>query len=387
MLGGCGSSATVVKSEARPAGGITNALSRALAFATEKKDNSSNKKIHPSKVTSYPSLPDDSDDPRARRFIREYAYEQRDTMKQYLARAEEYLPMVQEICREHGVPEDMAYLFILESGANPEARSPANALGMWQFMPATARNYGLRVDSHVDERLDPSKSTEAAMLYLKDLYGMFGCWRLALSAYNSGENKLNRVLCAEDASEYDEVCSSRKLKRETREFFPRFQAVAMIAKNPKKFGFAPLNLKPPEKDFELVQVDGSYRLEDLAWAAGVPCQEVVDLNPALFRGVTPPDGTQYGIRVPKGKKTVMASKLKEISEEDDSEHTVHVVDRGDSISRILKRYRINRAQLVDLNPDVNLRRALPRGAKLLVPVTKKTPAKKSRNREELSMLK
>ena len=109
--------------------------------------------------------------------------------------------MAKTIAAQSGVPEDIAYLFMLESGANTQARSPANALGMWQFMPATARSYGLRVDSWVDERLDPARSTEAAMLYLKDLYGMFGCWRLALSAYNSGENKLNRVLCQEDAAE------------------------------------------------------------------------------------------------------------------------------------------------------------------------------------------
>ena len=140
-------------------------------------------------------------------------------MRKYLARAVNYLPMVHEVAREHGLPEDIGYLFMLESGANPEARSPANALGMWQFMPATARSYGLRVDRWVDERLDPRRSTEAAMLYLKDLYGMFGCWRLALSAYNSGENKLNKVLCAEDASEYDEICSSRKTQtRDTRVF-------------------------------------------------------------------------------------------------------------------------------------------------------------------------
>ncbi len=115
-------------------------------------------------------------------------------MKRYLARAENHLPMVKSIANEHGLPQDLAYLLLLESGGNPEARSPANALGMWQFMPATARSYGLRVDSWVDDRLDPNKSTKAAMLYLKDLYGMFGCWRLALSAFTIPA-RINSIKC------------------------------------------------------------------------------------------------------------------------------------------------------------------------------------------------
>ncbi len=196
LLGGCGASTCVVKKDVEYRPAVANAFSRAISVGTGTKK-------HPvAKLTTYPPLPTDEDSTRVRKFIREYAYGQRETMKRYLANAAEYLPTVKATTKENGLPDDMAYLVMLESGANPEARSPANALGMWQFMPATARSYGLRVDSWVDERLDPQKSTKAAMLYLKELYGMFGCWRLALSAYNSGENKLNKVLCQEDASEY-----------------------------------------------------------------------------------------------------------------------------------------------------------------------------------------
>ena len=294
--------------------------------------------------------------------------------------------MVRQVCRDQNLPEDIAYLFMLESGANPEARSPANALGMWQFMPATARSYGLRVDSCVDERLDPKKSTKAAMLYLKDLYGMFGCWRLALSAYNSGENKLNKVLCAEDASEYDEICSSKRLKRETREFFPRFQALAIIAKNPNRFGFAPLKQHPSKKEFDLVAVSGRYALKDLAWAIGVPYNRLADLNPALFRGFTPATGPPLKLRVPKGRREVLASKLDEVPRIDNKQQVVHVVHRGESLARILKRYHIDKAQLANLNPDVNLRRSLRRGEKLIVPVSRKEGRKKGRKSEQLSLL-
>lgn len=170
-LGGCGATSSLVK-KASPSK-LASFLSPASHGGSKPK-----KKVAP-KPSKFPPIPFDEDGPRVRRFIRDYAYKNRETMKRYLARAEAYLPMVTNAAQEHGLPEEVSYLFMLESGADPEARSPANALGMWQFMPATARSYGLRVDSWVDERLDPEKSTHAAMLYLKDLYGMFGCWRLA----------------------------------------------------------------------------------------------------------------------------------------------------------------------------------------------------------------
>lgn len=387
ILGGCSSTAPLVKSDSPSGGSVANAFTKAFAAVTGKaKTPQAKKKSVETKVTSYPGLPNDANAPRVRRFVRHYAYAQRESMKKYLARAVHYMPMVQEVAREHGLPEDIGYLFMLESGANPEARSPANALGMWQFMPATARSYGLRVDRWVDERLDPRRSTEAAMLYLKDLYGMFGCWRLALSAYNSGENKLNKVLCAEDASEYDEICSSKRLKRETREFFPRFQAMALIAKTPKKYGFASQRVKARPKSHEIVEVDRSHSLKELAWVMGVPHQRLVDINPALFRGVTPPSGPPYRLRVPKGRKKILARKLKYLPEQNGKSHIVHVVHKGDSVSRILRRYRVSKSQLVNLNPDVNLRRSLRTGARILIPVSKKKPSRKSPKGGRLSML-
>jgi len=345
---------------------LANAFSRAIALGHEPK-----KAVH-AKPETYPGVPTDDTDPRVRRFIREYAYNQRETMRTYLARAQDYLPMVKAIARENEVPGDLAYLFLLESGANPEARSPANALGMWQFMPDTARSYGLRVDSWVDERLDPKKSTKAAVLYLKDLYGMFGCWRLALSAYNSGENKLNQVLCQEDAEEYDEICSSRRLKRETKEFFPRFQAIAHIARNPEKYGFQSLKDKAEAPREEFVSVQGTYPLRTLAEAIGVPPKTLGQLNPGLLRDTTPGHGQPYALRVPLGKRQVLAEKLKDLQPEvqEQQEQVVHVVHKGDNVGRICKRYGIQRSRLAELNPDVNLRRRLRQGAKLVVPVHK-----------------
>jgi len=378
-LAGCGRTAGVVKENLDFKPMVCNAFSRAIAFGTGKKI------ACPPKATSFPDLPRDESDPRVRKFVSEYAYQQRETMKTYLARAREYLPMVKTVAKEKGLPEDVAYLFVLESGANPEARSPANALGMWQFMPSTARSYGLRVDSWIDERLDPWKSTKAAMLYLKDLYGMFGCWRLAMSAYNSGENKLNKVLCQEDASEYSEICSSRRLKKETREFFPRFQAIAAIARNPGKYGFAKLDGGAPDDRHELVTVDGSYSLEALARGMDVPYDRLAELNPALVRGATPAEGPPYSLRIPLGKKEVLVAKLRELPEVTVKKSTVHVVGKGDNLAKIAKRYQVRKAQLAELNPDVNFHRRLRQGSRILVPVSK-IQTKKTTKRDRFSWL-
>ncbi len=379
LLSGCGSTKSLVKKSLDP-GSIVSKLKADFGNRTKK-----SKPV--AKSGSYPPLPLEEDGPRVRRFIRHYAYQQRGTMRRYLARAEEYLPMVSRVAQENGLPKEVAYLFLLESGANPDARSPANALGMWQFMPATARSYGLRVDSWVDERLDPEKSTRAAMVYLKDLYGMFGCWRLALSAYNSGENKLNRVLCQEDANEYDEICSSRRLKKETREFWPKFQAIARIARNPRKYGFLPLRIRPRRDRFEEVEVRGCYSLKTLAQLAGLLEDELKELNPALLRRMTPPTGLAYRVRVPRQKKRILVARLERAPKDAPKGQVVHVVHKGDSVWKLVRRYRVTRAQLASFNPDVNLSRKLRRGERLVIPVQKKKRQRtRSRKRKRLSSL-
>jgi membrane-bound lytic murein transglycosylase D len=239
----------------------------------------------------------------------------------------------------------------------------------------------------VDERLDPEKSTRAAMLYLKDLYGMFGCWRLALSAYNSGENKLNKVLCQEDANEYEEICSSRRLKKETREFWPRFQAIAQIAMSPRKYGFSTLpRTRHRSSKTEIITVRGTYALDTLAELVDVPGEELSEMNPSLLRGMTPGKPPFYSVRLPAGKRTALARSLYRTPKDRAGKHIVHVVNRGDSLRKILRRYRIDRAQLASLNPDVNFRRALRRGSRIIIPINQSTAHRQSRKRQRLSRL-
>lgn len=373
-VSGCSSKNGLLKAGSENTQSFANAFTRALNLGVDK--------LKPGRVKTgaYPDIPLEENDPRVRKFVREYAYERRESTRNYLAQAEPYLPMVKKVVHDNGLPTSLAYLFLLESGANPDARSPANALGMWQFMPATARSYGLRVDSYVDERLDPEKSTKAALLYLKDLYGMFGCWRLALSAYNSGENKLNKVLCQEDATEYEEICSSRKLRKETREFLPRFQAITIIAKNPSKYGFPELRENFDHESSEYLTMEGSYKLEDLARTLGETNDKLTDFNPSLVRGVTPPEGPAFPLRIPAGKKPVLLAGLKGLRPLNQARQSYHVVTRGDTLKSILKKYSANKDQLAGLNPDVNLNRKLTIGHRLVIP----TVARRTNNTSEVS---
>ncbi len=375
-LSGCSSRNGLMKTGIENGQSVTNAFSRALAFGADR--------LKPSraKAGDYPDVPLEEADPRVQKFIREYAYEKRASTRNYLTQAEPYLPMVKKVVKDNGLPTELSYLFLLESGADPEARSPANALGMWQFMPATARSYGLRVDSYVDERLDPEKSTKAALLYLKDLYGMFGCWRLALSAYNSGENKLNKVLCQEDATEYDDICSSKKLRKETREFLPRFQALTIIAKNPVKYGFGKLNENIEQETAEYVTVEGSYKLGEIARALGETDDKLTDFNPALVRGVTPPDGPSFPLRIPAGKKQILLASLKRLKQDAQPKPVYHVVSRGDTLKGILKKYGATKDKLAGLNPDVNLNRKLVKGHRLVIPTT----SRRNENVSEVSSI-
>jgi len=376
-LSGCASSAKVLKGKLDYRPEISNAFSHAIAIGPF------GRKTDVVKKAAFPPLPNEENTPRVRAFIRKYAYEDRSTTKAYLSSLGPYLPMLKKQARDNGLPEEVSYLVMLESGSDPEARSPANALGMWQFMPATARSYGLRVDRWVDERLDPAKSTKAAMIYLKDLYGTFGCWRLAISAYNSGENKLNRVLCQEDAQEYHEICSSPSLKRETKEFFPKFLALTTIAKNREKYGFAPIPEIHQDEKTEQVSIRGSYSLETLATAAGTDEDSLARLNPSLVRGMTPPQGAPHSLRLPVGTRSILLSNLDKMPEDKAKTHVTHVVTRGDNVLRILKRYKVSKTQLAKANPDLNLRRKLPQGAKIVVPL-EKTPNKKQASTGRIS---
>jgi soluble lytic murein transglycosylase-like protein len=166
-----------------------------------------------------------------------FSRERKDVVRRWLARSTRYLPMVKEIFQEYGLPEDLAYLAMVESGFNPDAASPAGAVGMWQFIKGTGLRYGLVVDGQADERRDPVKSTHAAARYLTDLYKQFGSWYLAAASYNCGERRVQQELRKTNLKNFWELSANRCLPSETKNYVPQMIAATIIAKNPEKFGF------------------------------------------------------------------------------------------------------------------------------------------------------
>ncbi|HXF91787.1 MAG TPA: transglycosylase SLT domain-containing protein [Nitrospiraceae bacterium] len=277
----------------------------------------------------------------------------RDRFEKWLLRLGKYKPLVERIFSEFDLPSDLVYLSLVESGFNPHAYSRARATGPWQFMKGTAKLYGLRVDQYVDERRDPIKSTVAAARYLKDLYDLFGSWPLAMAAYNAGEGKVLRALQKAQAESFKEISRTTLIRRETKEYVPRFMAATIIAKNPDRYGF-PLEEVTPHR-FEEVVVRRPIHFRAISNVTGIPYQELKNLNPELRRDATPPDDAEYHLKVPAGMKEkverlldriptykhapiIAKSKRNRIDFESAKVYRVRV---GDTLEKIAKRFRIS----------------------------------------------
>jgi membrane-bound lytic murein transglycosylase D len=230
-------------------------------------------------------------------FMDRYTGDRRAIVSAWFDRSTRYLDMIRETFRARGLPEDLAFVAMIESGFNPKAVSRAGAKGMWQFMAATARRYGLRVDQWVDERYDPVKSTSAAAAYLSDLYTLFGSWALAKAGYNAGEVKVARAMRLTGTSDFWELARSRFLRQETKDYVPAIHAVTVIGRDPSRYGFEFGTGDSPVTDS--VPVPGRTNLQGLAAKSGIPFETLRALNPVLIRATTPP-GAPYELRVPDG---------------------------------------------------------------------------------------
>lgn len=178
-------------------------------------------------------------------YIIYFSTERKGFTKRSLARSNRYLPMIKEVFREYGLPEDLAYLAMVESGFNPQASSPAGARGMWQFIKGTGLRYGLVINGNVDERLNPEKSTQAAARYLLDLYKQFGSWYLAAASYNCGERRVEKELKKSNYRNFWQLSANKCIPGETRNYVPQMIAATIIARNPQKFGFTGVPYQSP----------------------------------------------------------------------------------------------------------------------------------------------
>lgn len=262
----------------------------------------------------------------------------------WLERSGRYERLVRDILREKGVPEDLVYLAMIESGFNPRARSYAKAVGMWQFISATGRYYGLRNDWWFDERRDIIKSTHAAAHHLLDLYERFGDWYLALAGYNCNPKRVEANIRRYKTRDFWQL---KGLPRQTKNYVPTFLAATIIAKNPRKFGFFVEKMPPVEMD--IVQLSESVDLNVIAKITGNSYEEIKDLNPAVLHWVTPDGVKDFNIYLPKGKKDIFLAEYSKISDSEKRSWVRHRIERGETLSTIARKYNTSIAVLKSTN--------------------------------------
>ncbi len=273
----------------------------------------------------------------------------REHFEKWLVRSGRYVPMMREILREHGLPQDLVYLALIESGFNPKAFSRARASGPWQFISPTGKKYGLRINRWIDERRDPVKSTHAAAKYLKDLYGMFKTWPLAMASYNAGEGRIRRALRKTRTKDFWELRKTRRIHRETRNYVPKFMAAILIAKDPEKYGFQVEYDKPLPHE-EVIIRQPAY-LSSIAKASSISVKELKAFNPELKRSITPPNLSTYHLKLPVGKKGRF---LANFSPEKEKKVVIgktfkHRVRRGETVSSIALKYGVSMQALFVAN--------------------------------------
>jgi membrane-bound lytic murein transglycosylase D len=302
---------------------------------------------------------------RVLRYVEMFQGRLREFLAEGLARGAQYLPMIQNVFRAEGLPLDLAYVPLIESAFKPTALSRAKAKGVWQFMSGTGIENGLRQDWYIDERSDPEKATLAAAKYFKTLYRMFDDWHLAMASYNGGPGRMQRAIKASRRTDFWSLtATSRYLPRETREYVPMILAAVIIAKNPAKYGF---DVPPPAAPLtETVEVRAAVDLRRVAEWAAVPVEEIQRLNPELRRWTTPIRGEAYLLRVPAGTADTIRAELGTTSAPTLNALQWHVVKRGETLTTIARKLRVNRTDLAEAN---YLRVAAPvaAGQKLLIP--------------------
>jgi len=288
--------------------------------------------------------------PKVQRFLDAYQTDLRSHLIRSLERGSRYLPQMASILVEEGVPPELAYLPIIESGYRIDAVSHAGAVGPWQFVRGTGRRYGLRIDGYVDERRDPEKATRAAARYLRDLHDMFEDWQLSLAAYNTGEANIARVRDRWQIDDFWEMSARGHLPAETCQFVPRFIAAMEIAKAPEDYGLE-IELEDPPR-YDIIDIDRPMSLSTVAKLSGSSLETITELNPALRRGVVPPEG--YTVRLPEGARGTFETAYARMKEAATAvvrvvERLTHRVKPGETAGSIAQDYGVSLASLMRAN--------------------------------------
>ncbi|MFZ5481015.1 MAG: LysM peptidoglycan-binding domain-containing protein [Myxococcota bacterium] len=285
----------------------------------------------------------------------------------YLERSTKWMPMMHRAIEARGLPRDLVYLSMIESGFSTGATSYASAAGLWQFMSYTGKDYGLRIDWWVDERRDPEAATAAALKYLSDLHKMFaGDWWLAWASYNGGQGRVMNATRRYGTTDFWKIAERDYLHTETENYVPKLIAAAIIGKHPERYGFVGIPYQA-EFRFESVEVPASTSVEVLAKCAGMTLDEFVEYNPALRRFALPPDPEVQKVRIKTGGAVAFAEAFAKVPPEERLTLQRHVVKRGESLAGIARKYGVSVEEIAKVNRIGNVNR-ITVGMELVVPV-------------------
>lgn len=320
--------------------------------------------------------------PLVQKWVNYFQGRGRPHMERYLSRLGRYEKFMTDILIDEGVPKELIYVALIESGFNKHAHSHASAVGYWQFIRGTGRGYGLTINSLVDERKNPELATKAAAQYYKALFKVFGSWPLALSSYNAGENRVMRAIMRNYTRDFWTLAINRQLPRETANYFPKFVAAALICQNPKAYGFAHVE-RQSEIAFDVINIKHGISISKLAKNLNIEKSELRDLNPSFNTDFVPIyKGSTTEFRVPKGYQSKAIAALDNSASKSKyyahSAESIHRVRRGDSLYRIARRYGTSISVLMAEN-NLSKRSTIYPGMKIKIPSQKRVAAAAYRN--------
>ncbi|NJL25556.1 MAG: transglycosylase SLT domain-containing protein [Calothrix sp. SM1_5_4] len=305
------------------------------------------------------------------KWLRYFQGRGRGYMNTYLSRSGRYLPMMKNVLRENGLPEDLVYIALIESGFSPRAHSRANAVGYWQFIKSTGKRFGLQVDTFTDERRDPVLSTRAAVEYFKALYNLFGDWHLCMASYNVGESRVKRAVTKYYTKDFWQLIAKRRsFPAETKNYVPKFIAAAMIAKDPAKYGFTDVAYEDP-LSYDTVALKSPISISKLASNLNVDVEELKLLNPKFRTDFVPISRSgETVVRIPVGRAddALAALSLSVTTQPKvlQAEYYFYRIRRGDTLSTVARKHRTTVSQLRRLN-NLSNRSVLRVGKTLKVP--------------------
>jgi membrane-bound lytic murein transglycosylase D len=272
----------------------------------------------------------------------------REQFAEWLERAAAYMPMMESALAEAGLPRDLVYLSMIESGYNPLACSKSNAVGLWQFMEGTGIQYNLAINKYIDERRDPGKSTQAAVSFLADLYKEFGDWHLAVAAYNGGPGKIRNGLAKYNVNNFWDLANKDYLALETKRYVPKLIAALIIAKQPENFGFTQLSYRTLPK-YDVITVPPGINLEALALISNSSLENIKQLNPELRLDKTPPTVSDYEVKIPHATTALAMKNMARLHSTVTTSYKTHKIRKGDTLTSVASRYDVNKTTLLKVN--------------------------------------